>query len=1310
MPADRGSEFRRIVLVYDDRLRPDTTGGYCLRALQALGREAIHLRPDQLSDSPDGADLLLCVDDGLDYPIPATRCTSVFWAIDTHLDFARALHRARGFDLVFAAQKEGAERLLSSGIRACEWLPLACDSEVHRKLNVEKQYDVGFVGREFRGMRQELLSRVREGFPRSFIGQAPHTEMAGIYSRARIAVNCSLANDLNMRVFEAMSCGALLVTNRLKANGQEELFRDRVHLVEYETVEEALALIDHYLEHEDERERIAKAGHEEVVTNHTYRVRMERLLERVEQWLPEGGRATGGYDWHYFHWPRPDLVELVPAGVKRVLDVGCAAGVLGEQLKRRGSCEVVGIECDPGAAREAQGRLDRVINADIESLDLSGLGAFGAIVCGDVLEHLRDPAKVLRKLREALREDGLLVASFPNARHMEVVQALVEGNWTYEQAGLLDREHLRFFTRRSAEQLLEEAGFAIGEVRGVPGKGHAEWRQLGRPGELRAGRLGISELSAEEAGEFFVGQWLITAKPAAIADFGLTSIIIVTWDELPYTQRCLESIRKHTPLPHEIIVVDNGSSDGTPEWLEAQSDVRLLRNPRNLGFAAAANQGLRAARGESLVLLNNDTLVTPGWLRRLLGHLHRSPDVGLVGPVTNFSSGEQQIPVTYHSLAEVDGFAWELGRRERGRCSETDRLVGFCLAMKREAVERIGLLDERFELGCFEDDDLCRRASQAGYRLLVCRDAFIHHFGGRSFICHQLPFSQIMEQNRRRFAAKWQLPPDYAKTRAREPAPANTAAPASPRWRIERDASGALLLAPRRPAISLCMIVRDEEAHLADCLQSSRPFVDEMVVVDTGSTDRTMEIAKEMGAKVHQFPWQDSFSAARNASIEHATGDWIFWMDADDVIDPESGAALRWVAEQAGEAVMGFVAQVRCPPAPGEHGETVVDHVKLFRNRPGLRFEFRIHEQILPSIRRAGGEIVRAPIRVSHVHYDQSAEGQARKRERDRQLLELDLREYPDHPFIHFNVGMTAAHESDWQRAVHHLRQSIELAAPHESHVRKSYALLASCHRGMNDAEGAITVCQEGRRHYPDDAELLFNEALAHQLAGRLVQAAQLLEQLLALRADDGQLGSVDVGIYSYKARHNLGAIYQAMGKTAEAKRCWREAIGERPDFLPGWLALVEVLARDGDGAALGAFLRQARQRAGPAAATLLEGRAAMLAGDLAAAEGRLREAIAVEPNLEPAHRFLSHVLLQRGERDEVEGLLRRALEADPDDGEAHHNLASLMLEKGRVEEAAAHYQRAVALRPGYRPSQEMLEQAMRRLSALSDSGDRDAR
>ncbi len=163
--------IRRVAVIFDDRSRPETTGVYCRRALERLV-EVAHFRPDELDQVPrEGFDLFINVDDGFDYRLPAELHPSAFWAIDTHVNFDSCLRKARGFDLVFVAQRGGADRLRRAGIASASWLPLACDPEVHRKHEIAKQHDVAFVGNIFPGPREERLDLIRRKYRNAFIGQ-----------------------------------------------------------------------------------------------------------------------------------------------------------------------------------------------------------------------------------------------------------------------------------------------------------------------------------------------------------------------------------------------------------------------------------------------------------------------------------------------------------------------------------------------------------------------------------------------------------------------------------------------------------------------------------------------------------------------------------------------------------------------------------------------------------------------------------------------------------------------------------------------------------------------------------------------------------------------------------------------------------------------------------------------------------------------------------------------------------------------------------------------------------------------------------
>jgi glycosyltransferase involved in cell wall biosynthesis len=366
-----------------------------------------------------------------------------------------------------------------------------------------------------------------------------------------------------------------------------------------------------------------------------------------------------------------------------------------------------------------------------------------------------------------------------------------------------------------------------------------------------------------------------------------------------------------------------------------------------------------------------------------------------------------------------------------------------------------------------------------------------------------------------------------------------------------------------KPTISLCMIVKNEERVLGDCLQSAKPYVDEIIIVDTGSTDRTVEIAQAHNARVFHFPWCDSFSAARNESLQHATGDWIFWMDADDTLPAQCGEKLHDLVALAEARTTGFLMQVHIPPAPGESGFTVVDHVKLFRNRPELRFEGRIHEQILESIYRAGGSVERSDLYVVHSGYDYSPQGQDHKRERDLLLLAKDLEERPNHPFVLFNIGMTAYHLKDYAQAIPALERCLSLCKPRESIVRKVYAMLAGCYLSCGDVDQAKAFVQQGLDLFPHDPELLFRAGIVYRELGELQSAEQSYLKLLTAR-EVGHIDSLDVSITGFKAHHNLALIYRDMNQWQQAEAQWLAAVRDNPDFVLSWLGLGELYLQTG--------------------------------------------------------------------------------------------------------------------------------------------------
>ncbi|MEN8076972.1 bifunctional glycosyltransferase family 2 protein/class I SAM-dependent methyltransferase [Clostridioides difficile] len=243
----------------------------------------------------------------------------------------------------------------------------------------------------------------------------------------------------------------------------------------------------------------------------------------------------------------------------------------------------------------------------------------------------------------------------------------------------------------------------------------------------------------------------------------LTSIVILTYNKLEYTQICIESIRNFTDNnKYEIIIIDNNSQDGTVEWLKQQSDLRVIYNSKNLGFPKGCNQGIEIASGDNILLLNNDVIVTPNWLFNLDIALWSEDEIGAVGAVSNNCSYYQQIDVFYKDINEMIEFSIGYNKSDSELWHYRTKLIGFCMLIKKQALNKVGLLDEIFTPGNFEDDDISFRLIREGYKLLLCKDTFVHHFGSVSFGEVKEEYLNIMHNNIKQFENKWGFNPQYS--------------------------------------------------------------------------------------------------------------------------------------------------------------------------------------------------------------------------------------------------------------------------------------------------------------------------------------------------------------------------------------------------------------------------------------------------------------------------------------------------------------------------------------------------------------------
>ena len=252
-----------------------------------------------------------------------------------------------------------------------------------------------------------------------------------------------------------------------------------------------------------------------------------------------------------------------------------------------------------------------------------------------------------------------------------------------------------------------------------------------------------------------------TIHGAVEETFPLVSLVVVTFGQLPLTRRCLESVLAGETWPRfEVLVVDNASPDGTSEYLRslAASDprVRIFLQERNLGFPAANNVGIRKAQGEVLLLLNNDTVVPPGMIGRLVRPLLRDRSLGIVCATTNFCGNEARVEPGYEDLDGLPRFAASRARRYAGRLLDLDVAAMYCVALRREVVEEVGLLDETFGIGMFEDDDYALRLRAAGYRIVCAEDAYVHHVGQGSFqSLSPQDYQALWDRNQAYYEKKW---------------------------------------------------------------------------------------------------------------------------------------------------------------------------------------------------------------------------------------------------------------------------------------------------------------------------------------------------------------------------------------------------------------------------------------------------------------------------------------------------------------------------------------------------------------------------
>jgi glycosyltransferase involved in cell wall biosynthesis len=319
------------------------------------------------------------------------------------------------------------------------------------------------------------------------------------------------------------------------------------------------------------------------------------------------------------------------------------------------------------------------------------------------------------------------------------------------------------------------------------------------------------------------------------------------------------------------------------------------------------------------------------------------------------------------------------------------------------------------------------------------------------------------------------------------------------------------------------MIVRDEEQYLAGCLESAADLVDEIIIVDTGSTDSTREIARRFGARVFDFQWADHFGAARNESLRHATGDWIFWLDADERIDRPNRTRLQQLFVSLGRKNQAFGMKLIHLPAPGKVLSRTIRNVRLFRNHPKIRWQNRIHEDITPALRVRRARVVWTDIAIYHAGY-QDPIARARKNERDLRLLLMDYEEDPDKPSTIINlcgIYLTMGRAAD---ALPLLQRGLLIPKSGDRLRRGFYRLIVRCHRLLCQSKEALAICGAARVRYPRDVALRVLEGELRAETGDISGAETCYMQLLQ-ESEPDDLNRVSAPLLGFMVRQRLAEL-----------------------------------------------------------------------------------------------------------------------------------------------------------------------------------------
>lgn len=359
--------------------------------------------------------------------------------------------------------------------------------------------------------------------------------------------------------------------------------------------------------------------------------------------------------------------------------------------------------------------------------------------------------------------------------------------------------------------------------------------------------------------------------------------------------------------------------------------------------------------------------------------------------------------------------------------------------------------------------------------------------------------------------------------------------------------------------ISLCMIVKNEERSLGRCLGSVKDCVDEVVVVDTGSTDRTVEVAKQFGAKVFYRPWDNDFAAARNFSVSKATGDWIFYLDADEELEPD--CAARFKALTGHPEAEGYLFQITNLTDSGDSMRHI--NLRLFRNKPWHRFRGRLHEQIMDAIvENSGGRtcVFNSGINIFHYGYLVSEFNAKNKAERNLQINKMMVEEEPENPFYLYTLGNSLVNLNDIESAAANYQKALKFINAREQYAPSVFIALIACLVRLGRLDEAMEQVERCESLYPDYVDIHYIEGEIYAKLGHTERSRLCFEKCLSLGEQAHGRYTTRTGVGSFLPLFGLAQVHKARGDLKRAIHYQARGLKLKGGNLQDFITLAALL------------------------------------------------------------------------------------------------------------------------------------------------------